>query len=137
MAQKENYNQKYADMTGTYYNIQTPTIVCDILEESRISLHRLRIYYGNKDTGRAWGDVLVGHVGRSTGTFKVPLLISNKNSTGGCQLLDACIVKIEHANKKDGGTIYQHATYLPFGARFHKQGTVIPLKYCTCTICNG
>lgn len=100
------YNLKYAEMTGTFYKKETPLIVCDILEESRISLKRLRIHYGDTKTGKPWGDVEVCHVGRSTGIIKIPLSVKNSRSHGGASILDNCIVKIEHANKKDGGVIY-------------------------------
>lgn len=101
------YDLKYAEMTGTYYDINTPNIVKDILEESRISKNRIKVYYGDVKTGKAWGDTFVGHVGRSTGNTKIPLEIANSRSTGGGALLDHCIVQIDHANKKDGGTIYK------------------------------
>jgi len=100
------YNEKYAEMTGTFYKNDTPLIVCDILEKSRNTLKRLKIHYGDTKTGKPWGDVTVCHVGRSTGKIKIPLEIKTKCSTGGAGLLDNCIVKIEHANKKDGGIIY-------------------------------
>lgn len=103
---KTKYNLKYADMTGTYYHAETPTVVCDILEESRISCKRLKIEYGDIKTGRLWGDITICRVGRSTGSIKIPLEIKNSRSTGGGALLDNCIVKISHANKKDGGVIY-------------------------------
>jgi hypothetical protein len=93
-------------MTGTFYNEKTPLKVCDILEESRISLHRIKIHYGDVKTGKVWGDIETCHVGRSTGTHKIPLAIKNSRSMGGGAILDHCIVKIEHANKKDGGVIY-------------------------------
>lgn len=100
--EKEKYNLKYAEITGTHYKNETPVTVCDILEESRISLHRIKIHYGNVETGEAWGDVVTCHVGRSTGIIKIPLEIQNMHSLGGGAILDNCIVKIEHANKKNG-----------------------------------
>lgn len=100
------YNEKYAEMTGTYYHEETPVIVCDILEESRISKHRIKIYYGDVKTGTPWSDFVTCHVGRSTGRVKIPLAIKTSRSLGGEAILDNCIIKIEHANKKDGGIIY-------------------------------
>lgn len=103
----DKYNKKYADATGTYYHKETPTIVCDILEDSRTSQKRIKIHYGDIKTGKAWGDIATCRVGRSTGTKKIPLEIYNARSLGGGAILDHCIVQIEHANKKDGGTIYK------------------------------
>lgn len=91
---------KYIVVQGTYYHKDTPQQVIDILEGSRISTHRLKFHYGDIKTGKAWGDVAIGHVGRSNGQIKIPLLIKTSRSTGGEGLLDNCIVKIEHANKK-------------------------------------
>lgn len=102
-----NYNKEYADMTDTYYHEDTPLIVCDILEESRISLHRIKIHYGDVKTGKPWNDTISCHVGRSTGSIKIPLSIMNSRSHGGTSILDNCIIKIEHANKRNGGVIYQ------------------------------
>lgn len=93
------YNQKYADMTGTYYHEETPLEVCDILEESRISRTRIKIFYGDAKTGKEWGDTFSGVVGRSTGSIKIPLEIKTSRSLGGGALLDNCIVKITSTTK--------------------------------------
>jgi hypothetical protein len=102
----------------TTYNALTHPLVIQILErfiQERLTLRfqskRLKIHYGDTMTGRAWGDVETGYVGRSTGTQKVPLLLPNARSLGGAAILDHCIVKLEHANQKDGGILYQHPTF--------------------------
>lgn len=71
---------------------------------------RVRVWYGDSVTGRAWleeNDVL-GYIGRSTGKIKAPLLIANKSSMGGGALLDHCIVRIDTTK---GRTLYKHPNF--------------------------
>lgn len=98
---------------GTTYNDATPSAVVDVLESARASRQRLRIHYGDAKTGRAWGDVETGRIGRSTGREKIPLSIHNARSTGGPALLDKCIVKIE-TTRAPRRVLYQHPTFSPY-----------------------
>jgi hypothetical protein len=86
------------------------------LQQARAINTRIRLFFGDKDTGRDWGEenYVVGTVGRSAGPIKVPLLIHNERSTGGGVIITDCIVKIietcyitryKHPN-------YHHAAYL-------------------------
>ena len=86
-------------------------LLAEIIERCRQSKKRFRFTLGDISTGRAWGDLEEGHIGRSMGPVKIPLVIANRRSMGGPGLLDHCIIKIEFANRKDGGVIYQHPTY--------------------------
>ena len=81
---------------GTCYNVKTPAGVVEVLEEARLSHRRIRIFYGDQQTGRDWGEEndTIGTIGRSTGNIKVPLLLKMSRSYGGGALLDHCIVKI-------------------------------------------
>ena len=94
-------------VNGTSYHDETPRAVIDCLENARISGARIRVFYGDQETGRCWMDEYdtIGTVGRSTGTNKIPLLIKTKRSFGGAAILDHCIVKIT------GGTVYQHPKF--------------------------
>lgn len=102
---------RYKIVGGTSYHEQTPDHICTILERARSSRNRLKIHYGDPLSGRAWGDVVTCYIGRSAGENKIPLEVFNSRSYGGGGLLDACIVKIEYANKKKGGVIWQHPSY--------------------------
>lgn len=92
---------------GTAYHIETPSLLCSVLQVARQCRQRVRITLGDTKTGKPWGDIEVGYIGRSTGSIKVPLVIFNERSYGGPALLDHCILKVEHANKRKGGILYE------------------------------
>lgn len=101
-------------VNGTVYGGETPPEVIDVLERSMRTGMRIRIHYGDTD-GRDWGDVydVTGRVGRSMGPLHIPLMVANARSSGGPGILDHCIVRIRHANRRDGGDLYRHPTYTP------------------------
>lgn len=96
----------YKVVNGTWYNKETDDRVIYLLNSNinqpRQDVTRFKFHYGDPKTGKAWGDVETGYVGRSTGSIKIPLLIAKANSIGGGRLLDHCIIKIEYANKRRG-----------------------------------
>ena len=98
-------NNKYQIVNGTAYSTETSDKMIEILERLMANHTRARFHWGDTKTGQDWGDIynVRGHIGRSTGRFKIPLLIHNIRSLGGGALLDDSIVKITYANKKDGG----------------------------------
>jgi hypothetical protein len=102
---------KYKEINGTSYHEETGAEMVELLERLRANRIRCRFHWGDAKTGQDWGDVydVTGHIGRSTGASKIPLLIHNVRSLGGGALLDHCIVKITHAKGK--GHIYQHPAY--------------------------
>jgi len=100
---------------GTCYNVKTPIRVIEQLERARLGGNRIRVFYGDQETGRCWMDEndTIGTVGRSTGRIKIPLLIKTKRSYGGGAILDSAIVKI---TVKIPGVvtpqiIYQHSNF--------------------------
>ena len=95
---------------GTYYDIRTNVEVVRILESLRASQQRVAFIYGDATTGRAWGDVELGRIGRSTGTKKIPLVIHNIASTGGGSLLDACVIGIRES-RAPHRWLYKHPKY--------------------------
>lgn len=101
--------KNYKLVEGTSYSENTPTRVIEWLERSRRKKWRIRVFYGNRITGKDWKEKndVMGVIGRSTGTVKIPLLIKNSSSYGGDAVLDDCIVKIT-VDKK---TVYQHENY--------------------------
>lgn len=94
----------------TWYKESTPKAVRKILEQYRNSNDTIRVFLGNKETGRDWmgGNDVLGRVGRSTGIFKIPLLVE-KGGCGGLALLDDCIVKLVDADTRK--VLWQHPQY--------------------------
>ena len=95
---------------GTWFDQDTPSRVRSILESYRRSGDSLRIFYGDRKTGRDWMEEndVVGRIGRSCDVMKIPLLISEGES-GGPGILEACIVRIcDVESRKE---IYRHPKY--------------------------
>ena len=104
----------YKEVNGTSYHEQTNDQVVRVLERVRRQQYRIRVHYGDVETGKDWNDQydVTGTVGRSTGPIKVPLLIHNAMSHGGGSILDHCIVRIRYSNKQKGRfDLYTHPKY--------------------------
>lgn len=104
--------KEYKVSEGTWYHIDTPDEIIDVMDRARYSGKRLRFHWGDNATGLDWGkqyDVM-GTIGRSTGHIKIPLLIHNKRSTGGTAILSDCCVKITETTKPHR-ILYQHQNY--------------------------
>lgn len=99
----------YKIVNGTYYHEDTPDAVIIILEKARQENRRIRIFYGDVRTGRDYLEHydIMGTIGRSTGSHKIPLLINNRRSIGGTAILDNHIVKIT----VDKTSLYVHPRY--------------------------
>jgi len=97
---------------GTWFDPDTHPEVKRQLELAIKGRYRLRIEYGDQETGQAWDDrPMGGRISRSMGPMKVPLLIRRAGSYGGESILDACIVKISET--PGGRLLWQHPTYSP------------------------
>lgn len=98
--------KRYKVVNGTSYDERTPDEVIRILERSRKEKLRLRLFYGDTETGKVWEDATPnrGHIGRSTGDIKIPLLVRTSRSAGGEAVLDHCIVKITES--RGGNQLY-------------------------------
>jgi len=84
-------------INGTTFNDNTPDAICSILNNAMGGRkQRLKLMYGDTVTGKSWNaeNDIIGYIGRSTGTTKIPLLIANSRSHGGGGILDHCILKI-------------------------------------------
>lgn len=104
---------EYKVVDGTSYHKETPKAVIDVLENSLKTRKRIVLDYGDVKTGKSWGETndVRGYVGRSTGTIKIPLLVSNSRSHGGGGILDHCILKISES--AGGKVLYQIGNYKP------------------------
>lgn len=95
----------------TNYHDETPEGVINALEHARHSGERIRVFYGDTETGREWLEEwgTMGYVGRSCGRHSIPLLVHNARSFGGGGLLTNCIVKIMTTRTKR--VLYQVPNY--------------------------
>jgi hypothetical protein len=121
---------------GTTYDNRTPMAVVKVLDRAIASWQsgrplRLRIFLGDPETGRDWGEEndVIGYIGRSNGTVSVPLLIPNRRSRGGFSVLDHAIVRIVHTRSKR--VLYSHETYHRAAYRIGPRADGLPPEYTT------
>ena len=93
----------------THFYDGTPEKVKQILESELYSDNRIRVFFGDQETGKDWEEEheTIGYVGRSTGTEPILILLNNNRSMYGGAILTNCIVKIT----KNGRVLYQHPNY--------------------------
>jgi len=104
-------NIEYKNINGTSYHKDTNNEVVNVLESARLNNNRIILDYGDVTTGKSWNEEndIRGTIGRSNGTYKVPLLIKTTRSYGGGAILDNCILKITDA--KSRRILYKHSLY--------------------------
>lgn len=63
---------------------------------------RIRIWYGDLETGRSWNEEYdtMGIIGRTTGKIKIPILVNNSRSWGGGAVLMGSIIRIDDIEDK-------------------------------------
>jgi len=121
--------KNYKVINGTSYDENTPDEVVKWLETSRERKQRIRLFYGDIETGRDWKEEndIIGHIGQSTGNIKIPLLIKSSRSYGGGAILDNCIVKITTKGSDNKiHTVYQHKNYHLFKDEIRTEKSSIP-----------
>lgn len=94
--------------SGTCYHADTAEPVVEILETVRQNQRKVRLFYGDTQTGQSWFEEhdVVGMIGRSMGPIKVPLLVP-PGDIGGPALLDQCIIRIDTPRK----VLFQHEQF--------------------------
>jgi len=109
---KNGNKTTYKEIHGTYFHIDTPNEVCNVLNNYLHTNKRVKIYLGDIKTGKDWHEEhdTIGTIGRSTGNVKVPLLIATSRSNGGNAILDHCILKIKET--KTGYVPYCAKNYI-------------------------
>lgn len=92
---------------GTIEDYETSDSLIAVLKRYENKPYRIRIWYGNKQTGEAWNEEydIAGTIGRSSGTIKVPILLKTKNSHFGGAILVGNIIRIDDI--KDKRTLWQ------------------------------
>jgi hypothetical protein len=106
---KGKVSKQYKQLGLMSFGIETPDRVCQILESASNTRQRLRIFYGAD--GKVWNEEydILGCIGRSTGSIKIPLMIKNSRSLGGGGVLDDCIVRIQDVATKR--VLYHNEAY--------------------------
>ncbi len=94
----------------TYFDPGTDAKAARVLERCRREGTRIRLIQGDPTTGRVWLDEhdVVGTIGRSTGTLKVPLLIEPGEHGGGA-ILTACL--LGNVDWESGKFLFRHPAY--------------------------
>lgn len=77
-----------------------------VLTTARNLRKRVTLFYGDPKTGESWHSE-TGYIQRGVDVRSVPLLVPYRNSTGGGQIETDTVVRVEFANKKDGGVLYR------------------------------
>lgn len=95
-------SKEYKVVNGTSYSVNTNDKVIEVLERCRSNKTRIVVDYGDVLTKESWNEVydVSGYVGRSSGTYKIPLLIHNSRSLGGGSILTDCILSIKESKGK-------------------------------------
>ena len=94
----------------TYFDPGTSSEVAEVLEVCRKSGKKVRLVLGDTHTGESWLDEhdVVGTIGRSCGSLKVPLLVEDGESGGGA-ILTACVLALVEWHS--GRWLFRHAAY--------------------------
>lgn len=94
----------------TYFDPGTDPKAAAVLESRRRTGGKVRLVLGDCHNGEPWLEEhdVVGKIGRSGGSLKVPLLIEDGASGGGA-ILTACVLHI--IDWKSGRTLYRHSLY--------------------------
>jgi len=94
---------------NTFIDERTPEEVKQILLSELNSNNRLRLFFGDVETGKDWNEEhdTIGYIRCSTGETPILLLINNKRSSSGGAILTHCIIKIIKGNK----VLYQNPKY--------------------------
>lgn len=94
----------------TYFDPGTDPQAAAVLESRRLTGGKVRLVLGDTRIGEPWLNEydVVGKIGRSGGSLKVPLLVEEGESGGGA-ILTACVLNI--IDWKSGRTLYRHPAY--------------------------
>lgn len=94
---------------GVYYHDGASDELIKVLDHARKNTIRVKLLYGDKELNTVWKHSETGyiHVTRSKEPEPV-ILYSNGKFAGANQIMEQHIVRVEYANKKDGGTLWEY-----------------------------
>lgn len=97
--------------TRTIYDANTPDGLVNVLENVRLANRRIRLFYGDRETGLDWNEAfeIEGYISRTCGPLHCAILVERKSSRGGGIILSAWIVKlVDTAARK---VLWEHPSY--------------------------
>ena len=94
----------------TYFEPGTDARAAKVLESRRTHHRKVRLILGDTSTGEPWLEEhdVVGRIGRSMGSLKVPLLIEPGEDGGGAVL---CASLLAIVDWNSGDVLYRHRAY--------------------------
>lgn len=94
-----------------WYDLRTSGVVKAVLEAVCLSGQRIRLFYGDPQSGRAWprDRHLVGILGHTEGAMLMPALFFSKQATKGNPVLAHEIVRIMDVTSR--ADLYRHPHY--------------------------
>lgn len=106
-------NKVIGQFEDLYFDKETDIEAAMVLNSLWRSKKRVKIYYGDKETGKNWYETydIFGRIGRTTGTKKAPILVYSKRSYGGGLISTNCILAIRESSIK-GAFLYQHPNFV-------------------------
>jgi hypothetical protein len=98
------------DDKETWFDARVPFQAARAIEQARRSGHRVRIFYGDRNTGADWAEEFgtIGRIGRSMGPMHAPILIEDQD-VGGGSILSQDVLKLVDLDA--GRTLYKSANY--------------------------
>lgn len=96
------------------YHVETNRKVIDTLEYCRKNRLRVKINYGDIETGKSWNEEhdTMGYVSMSKGyEARFPILVHNARAYGGRSLMDNSVLKIQESKGKR--VLYQAPNFQP------------------------
>ncbi|RTL56522.1 MAG: hypothetical protein EKK46_04780 [Rhodocyclaceae bacterium] len=108
---------------ATYFNPGTDAKTAKVLESCRTHGQKIRLILGDTATGEPWLDEhdVVGRIGRSMGTLKVPLLVEPSEHGDSAILCSGILAIIDWAS---GDFLYRHASYREANLNIRPSGNV-------------
>ena len=112
--------QEYFRHGDFHFKEGTSLEVADVINEALKANRRLRFWFGDTETGKAWVEEndVIGYIGRSSGTVQIPLAVFSRRSFGGDALMTQAIVRIDDIAKKK--TLHVHPKFSTGVIEVHK-----------------
>lgn len=90
-----------ARLNETCHHPDALPAVCKVIDRCITNGTRVRLFYGDTDTGRDWGEEndVLGTIGRSAGPLKSPILVP-KGEHAGTTITEHCLVKLMDADTR-------------------------------------